>query len=419
MPSPLTPLEYIEHFLGGESVDEASARDFFRTWVADVGADPQMAAWMVHAARAGVDDSTLFALVSELVASGQRLELASLGPVGSIVSTGALGDAVALVAIPIAAALGVRVLCDAEEGVGVFGGLGEQLASIPGFLDGLPLRDAIAGLAEGGCATSTGMGEIAPAQRRLAALRAHTGLGRDPSTVAASVVARVLALGAPAACIHVPFGDGAMVPDRAGADRVAAVAAAFGEAWGRRLPVVLTEVPAIIGPGLGHAPSVRAAAQVLDGGGDAGLRDAATRVAGALAAALGLGDEGDAGRAIADGSAREAAGRWVAAHHARPNVWTEAGGPPLAPHTREVIAAAAGEVRVSSPGALGAAVRRLGAGRLHPIQSVDPGVGVVFSIVPGEQAEAGETIATVHGRDAYMADAVRDEIAALVGGRRA
>ena len=172
MPSPLTPLEYIEHFLGGESVDEASARDFFRTWVADVGADPQMAAWMVHAARAGVDDSTLFALVSELVASGQRLELASLGPVGSIVSTGALGDAVALVAIPIAAALGVRVLCDAEEGVGVFGGLGEQLASIPGFLDGLPLRDAIAGLAEGGCATSTGMGEIAPAQRRLAALRA-------------------------------------------------------------------------------------------------------------------------------------------------------------------------------------------------------------------------------------------------------
>lgn len=419
MSSRLTPLEYIEHFLGGEAVDEGSARDFFHTWAANTDADPQMTAWMVHAARAGVDDATLFALVSELVASGQRLELASLGPVGSIASTGALGDAVTLVAIPTAAALGVRVWCDADEGVGVFGGLAEQLAAVPGFLDGVPLRAALAALADGGCAASSGMGELAPAQRRLAALRDHTGLGRDPSTVAASVVARVLALGAPAACIHVPYGPGAMLPDRAGAQRVAALAQAFGDAWGRRLVVVPTDVPAVLGPALGHAVSVREAGRVLEGGGDPAVRSAAARVAGALAAALDLGDEGDAARAIADGAALHAAGTWVSAHHARPNVWTQAGGPPLAPHTREVLAAADGDVRLESPAALGAAVRRLGAGRLHPVQRVDPGVGVVFSIMPGERAAAGETIATVHGRDAYTADAVGDEVAALVGGRRA
>ena len=80
MSSRLTPLEYIEHFLGGEAVDEGSARDFFHTWAANTDADPQMTAWMVHAARAGVDDATLFALVSELVASGQRLELARTEP---------------------------------------------------------------------------------------------------------------------------------------------------------------------------------------------------------------------------------------------------------------------------------------------------------------------------------------------------
>lgn len=419
MASPLRPLEYVEQFVCGGRPDPASAREFFHTWVSDDTADAPMTALMACAARDGLDDSALFTLVSELVASGRRLELAPLGAVGSLAATGALGDATLLVAIPTAAALGVKVICDADGEVGVVPGLADQLDAIPGYVSGMDMADALPMLEEGGCVATSGLSRLAPAERRLSALRARAGLGRSAAFAAASVLSRTLALGAPAACIHVTYGPGAQIPDRAGAEMVSRAAAAFAGAWERRIVTVQTEVPALIAPALGHGELVRQAAAVLRGGGDAALRTAAVRVAGALAAASDRGDESDAGRAIADGSAVAAAGRWVEAHHAGAEVWTDAGAPGRAAHERTVHARSAGSFRAPDPWALGAAARRLGAGRMHPVQSVDPGVGIELALSPGEPVDADEVIAVVRARDAHTADLVGDEVAAILGGRRA
>jgi thymidine phosphorylase len=255
-----------------------------------------------------------------------------------------------------------------------------------------------------------------PAATRLAALADVTAAGRIPSLIAASVTARALALGTPVACVHVTYGDAALVPDHEGAREVAATAEAFGRAWGRRIVCVLTEMSTPLAPALGHRLLVHEAARVLRGGGSPALRSAALDVVAAVASASGL--EGDAregaGRALADGRAKAAAVAWGERHGVASDVLTGATATGLAPQVREVAAGRDGVVGIASVLRLGEAVRRLGAGRLHADQAVDGGVGVAFTVPPGEQAEAGETVVHVYGRDAYLTDRAAEEVSAQV-----
>lgn len=415
MASRIAPLEYLERFAGGEALAGDATRGFVGDWVGHGVPDAQMAAWMGAVARRGLDDAARYAVTSELIASGDRLDLGGLGRTAALVSTGVLGDAVRLVAAPVLAALGVPVLCDAERAVGCVGGLSEQLGSLPGYRDPGDVTHVVAELRSGGYAV-TGRLPIAPAVARLAALADVTASGRIPSLIAASATARALALGTPVACVHVPYGDAALVPDRDGADEVAATAVAFGGAWGRRVVCVLTEVPTLLAPALGHRLLVREAARVLRGGGSPALRAAALDVAEAVATASGL--EGDvresAGRALADGRARAAAVAWGERHGLAADALTGADAAGLAPHVREVAAGRDGIVGIASVLRLGEAVRRLGAGRLHADQAVDGGVGVAFAVAPGGEVSAGETVVTVYGRDAYLTDRAAEEVSAQV-----
>lgn len=419
----LSPLEYLERFVGGHRGDGDAARAFLRTWVAHGASDAQMAAWMADIAHAGLNDEGVYALVSELIASGDRLELASLGATGTIVSTGALGDVVMPVAASLAATLGVRVVCVAEPAVGWVGSARDLLTAIPGYRGPGDVATMVQALRRDGCVVTSELARIAPAERRLGSVRDQTGQARTVEMIAASAVARALAVGTEAAVIHVPFGPGAQCPDAAAAERIERIAAAFADAWGRRIRVVATPVPAMLSPVVGQALQVREMGALLRGEGSPSARTAVVEVAQALVDAADVADDAEpprsAGRALAMGEACEVAERWVEAHGGDRSVWSATGAPATAPLTRVLDAPRAGRLALPDPSALGEAMRRLGVGRLHPDQSVDPGVGVAFHVMPGEAVCEGEPVATIYGRDQWLTDRAHDDLADAIQVERA
>ena len=139
MAEQLAPLEVIERTRRGEPVDGESVGSFVRSWIDGTTADSLMASWCMAACLAGLADEQVEALTRALIASGDRLELGSLGPTGDVQSTGGVGDTAPVVAAPLAAALGVRVATMASRGLGHAGGLIDKLEAIPGFDADLPL----------------------------------------------------------------------------------------------------------------------------------------------------------------------------------------------------------------------------------------------------------------------------------------
>lgn len=415
-PAPLEALEILRRQgrAGGEG---GELRPFLRHWLAESATDVQMAAWLAGVQAAGMPERDVRVLASELIASGDRLDLAALGATGTIAATGAVGEDVVLVAAPLATALGVRVAVVADRGLGLRGGTVDALEAVPGVRTALSLQELVSLVRDTGCAVVGAGDRLVPGERRLSALRHQTATADTPALTAAAVMARALAVGAAAIAVHVTAGPGGgEVGD--GGDEAAALMRALAGPWGSEVRVTVARGAAPVGRRLGAALSVAAAGEVLTGGGDADLRRLAVQVAGDLAEAARVVPDGEgreaAGRALADGSAVAAAERWIEGQGGDAAVWTVPGLLPRAPRVVDVAAAGAGTVRAVDALALGAAVRRLGAGRVHPAQTVDPAVGLELLVAPGDPIGVDDVIARVHARDDYMARVCADEVRAAI-----
>ncbi|HTI32331.1 MAG TPA: thymidine phosphorylase [Miltoncostaea sp.] len=411
MAVPFAPVEVVERTRRGDPVDAESVEEFVRRWVDGTSDDALMAAWCMLACVRGLDDAHADALMRALVASGDRLELTRFGPTGDVVTTGAVGDSVPIAAAPLAAALGVKVAQMASRGLGHAGGTADKLEAIPGMRVDLPLDRWVRQLRDTGIAVAAHHGRLAPADMRLAELRDATGTVPAPAVVAASAMARAIASGPAALHLEIPYGAAAFVPDREAGLATAALMERMAAPWGRTLTWDLAEADAPLGRMVGNALEVAEAGEVLRGAGPDDVRAAAVRAAGRLAESAGVvpGGEGEAraAAALADGTALAAAERWVEAQDGEPGVWTDEGALPTAPERVDLVASRTGTLTRIDGRGVGEAVRWLGAGRLHPDQSIDPVVGMELLVRPGDAVEAGQPLAVIHARDRWAAEEAR------------
>jgi pyrimidine-nucleoside phosphorylase len=408
MSSPLAPLELLERSRRGEPVDRESVANFVRMWAGGGATDAQMAAWCMTATHAEIDPAATAALMAELIATGDRLQLSAFGPTGDVQSVGGVGDSSPLVAIPIAAALGVRIASVGARGMGHTGGILDQLAAIPGYQTDLHLADFVRQVKDVGCAVIGPSDRMVPATKRLDALREQTATTTGMGLIAASTMARTLAAGVAATVVVVGVGSGSLCASASDAARVIGLMAELAEPWARELRVVVVDLDQPLGIGVGHALQVRQAATVLRGEGPADLREVGIRVAGDLAEAAGVAEPGQgracAEEAIADGTALAMAERWVEAQGGEPAVWTDDDALPAAPIRLDVVAPCDGWLAALPARAIGEAARRLGAGRLHPQQHIDPAVGIELRATRGDAVAEGEPVMVIHARDAALGE---------------
>ena len=413
---PLSPLELLERAWRGETVGADDARRFVESWLGNGAPDAQMAAWCAIAQVRGFPREATAGVMAALIASGERLDLAPLGMTGDVHSTGGVGDNATLVAVPIAAALGVRVAKMSRRGLGHWGGTVDKLEAIPGYRTELELGEFVGQVQRVGCAVIAQNPRLVPADARLTSLRETIGAVANPDLVAASVMAKALAGGAEAVALEVTWGNGAACASRQEAESTADLMSWLAAGWGRRTRTTIAASDGPLGHMIGNALEVAEAADVLRGGGPADLRDVAVRLAGHLAEAAGVVAEGHgadrARAALADGAALASAEAWIVAQGGNPGVLIDGDGLPAAPIVVPVITTHTGTVAAIDARRIGDAVRRLGAGRLHPAQQVDHAVGAQLLAKRGALVDVGEPIAMVHARDQWLADHTVDEVLA-------
>ncbi len=414
----LAPLEVIERTRRGERVDAASVESFVRSWIDRTTADSLMAAWCMAACLRGIEREQVEALARGLIASGDRLELASIGPAGDLHSTGGVGDTAPIAAAPLAAALGVRVASIGGRGLGHAGGIIDKLEAIPGFDADLPLARFVRQVRDVGIAVAAPSARITPAERRLAALRDATATTPSAGLIAASVMSRAIAGGAGAVALDVTFGDGAYIDGAQEATATAELMAAIAAPWGRRMRWLVSDMGHPRGRFVGNALEIGEAAEVLRGGGPADVRDLAVRMAGDLAEAAGVVTAGqgraEAARALDDGRALASAEAWVEAQDGDASVWTEPDALPASPVRVELPAPRDGWLAAAPARAVGEIARWLGAGRLHSDQSIDPAAGVELPVPVGVRVARGEPVAVIHARDQWAGERGREMAAECI-----
>src|SRR4051812_37386717 len=322
-------------------------------------------------------------------------------------STGGVGDKVSLLLAPIVAACGGQVPMISGRGLGHTGGTLDKLQSIPGYdvaPDNAKLRAAVA---SAGCAIIGQTGDLAPADRRLYAIRDATGTVESIPLIVASILSKKLAAGLSALVMDVKVGSGAFLPDRESAEELARAIVEVAGGNGLSTAALLTDMDRVLGRTAGNAVEVRETIDHLTGAAsDERLREVTLALSAELLALGGV--EPDAGRAR--GAAEGALDSGAAAERLAAMV-AELGGPadlleapdrhlPWAPATLAAEPAEEGTVSAVDVRAVGLAVVALGGGRTREDDPVDHSVGLTDVAAPGEQvAPGGRPLATVHAKD--------------------
>ncbi|MDE2935950.1 MAG: thymidine phosphorylase [Chloroflexota bacterium] len=392
------PVAFIAAKKSGAQHSADQIESFVEGLVSGAVADYQAAAWAMAVCIKGLDRDETAVLANAIAASGARLSWALPGVrVVDKHSTGGVGDKISLVVVPLAAACGLAVPKLSGRGLGITGGTLDKLESIPGLRVGLGEAELREQVAEHGLAIAAQSEAIAPADGVLYALRDVTATIDSIPLIAASVMGKKLACGAPTLALDVKCGRGAFMAEYDDAFALAELMADIGSAAGVTVRAYVSSMDHPLGFAVGNSLEVAEALEVLSGEGPADVVELAlTIVAGLLR---------DSGARPAPRAAREAAGRALATGAAREKfaAMIESQGGDLAkfqsdpPHSRrqrvEVRSAAEGFVAGIDARAIGEVVRSLGGGRLQKDESVDHGVGIRFRAARGERIAAGDLLA--------------------------
>ena len=414
---PLPPLpQLIERKRDGGRIAPAEWRLLAAAYARDEVPDYQMAALLMAVYFQGLDREETRALTAAMLESGATLPLAHLD-VGRVDkhSTGGVGDKVSLLLAPLVAALGVAVPMMSGRGLGHTGGTLDKLEAIPGFRTDLTLEAAARQVERLGCALIGQTAEIAPADRRMYALRDATATVESIPLIAASIMSKKLAEGLTGLVLDVKLGSGAFLPEAARALELARTMIALGADHGCPTVALLTAMDRPLGHACGNALEVREAVLALHGDAPDDLL-AVTYALGAEMLVLGgAAPDRDAAHqamraAVADGRAARRLAEIVAAQGGDPRVVDDPDAVlPRAPIVAPYEAPRAGVVAQVEPRAVGRGVIALGGGRTRVEQRVDPAVGFVLPVRPGATVAPGEPLGEIHARDA----------AGLAAGRRA
>lgn len=395
------PVELIRAKRDGATLTDAELRGFVAGVTDGSLPDYQIAAMLMAIFFRGLDDRELAAWADAMLRSGDVLDLSAI-PRAKIDkhSTGGVGDKISIPLAPAVAACGVCVPMVSGRGLGHTGGTLDKLESIPGFRVDLPVERFAALVEELGACLIGQTARVAPADKRLYALRDVTGTVESIPLIASSIMSKKLAEGIDGLVLDVKVGAGAFMKDVARARALCAAMRAIGVGAGKRVTCVLTDMDAPIGTHVGNALEIAESIEVLRGGGPADTRELTVVLGAEMLLLAGVERDPDAaaariGKSLDDGSALAVFAKIVAAQGGDPRV-CEAPAQVLPQPRRKVpiVAPRAGNVAAVVADEIGMAALVLGAGRGKQDDRIDPAVGLVLAVRPGDRVAAGDLIAT-------------------------
>ncbi|HSO00612.1 MAG TPA: thymidine phosphorylase [Candidatus Nanopelagicales bacterium] len=413
-----TLVELITRKRDGGRLSEAQIARLIRAYQDGELADYQMSAWLMAVFLRGMDEEETVALTRAMLHSGDVIDLSSVpGAKVDKHSTGGVGDKVSICLAPLVAACGVRVPMVSGRGLGHSGGTLDKLEAIQGFDVRLDVDAFARVVREVGTCMIGQTARIAPADRRMYALRDVTATVESIPLIVASILSKKLAEGIDALVLDVKVGRGAFMKTEEQARALAGALCRVGTLAGKRVTALLTDMSAPLGREVGNALETREAIEVLHGGGPADL----------VACTMALGEEmllaggaaGSAGEArakleeaIRSGAAAEVMRRMIAAQHGDPRVVDEPDRLPAAPEVEEITAEVGGWVTGVDPLEIGLSAVALGAGRTRADQDVDPAVGITLVAPRGTRVERGAPLCRIHARRPGDVEAVRERVRA-------
>ena len=365
------------------------------TWIVNaytVGevSDEQFAALAMAIYFQGLNDAELFALTTAMLHSGTTLDFSGLGkPTADKHSTGGVGDKITLPLTPLVASYGVAVPQLSGRGLGHTGGTLDKLESIPGFEVDLTEDDIRAQLQDPGGVICAATAELAPADKKIYALRDVTATVDSMPLIASSIMSKKLAEGTDTLVLDVKTGSGAFMQREDQARELAEKMVWLGKAHGVATTAVLTRMDAPLGYTVGNAIEVEETLDVLAGGGPADVIELTLTLAKHMLAGAGI--EADPAEHLANGKAMDAWRAMVAAQHGDPDAPL-----PTATHEHTVTAQTTGVVSAMDARAVGEAAWRLGAGRQFQGQLVQATAGIRLHAKPGEAITAGQPLFTLY-----------------------
>jgi thymidine phosphorylase len=353
--------------------------------------DEQMSALLMAVFFRGLDGDELAVWTEAMIDSGKRKDLSSLGrPTADKHSTGGVGDKITLPLAPLVAACGAAVPQLSGRGLGHTGGTLDKLEAIPGWRAALSNEEMFAVLGDVGAVICAAGDGLAPADKKLYALRDVTGTVESIPLIASSIMSKKIAEGTGSLVLDVKVGSGAFMKSLADARELAATMVGLGKDHGVRTVALLTDMSVPLGLTAGNALEVRESVEVLAGGGPADVVELTIALAREMLAGAGL-DGVDPAKALADGSAMDVWRRMIRAQGGDPEAEL-----PVARETQVITATASGVLTGLDAYAVGVAAWRLGAGRARKEDAVQAGAGVQLHAKPGDSVTAGQPLLTLH-----------------------
>ncbi|MCY0880207.1 MAG: thymidine phosphorylase [Firmicutes bacterium] len=388
-------LDLIEKTRDGIPLSREDIDRLVRGVVDNTWPDYQLAAWLMAVVLRGLTDQETFWLTGAMADMSRPRP--ALGDVDKH-STGGVGDKTTLILAPLVASLGLRMAKMSGRGLGHTGGTLDKLESIPGFRVTLDLPAIQRQVDAIGVAVVAQSDELAPADRRLYALRDVTGTVNHPALIASSIMSKKLAAGTPNLVLDVKVGSGAFMTRLEDAERLARLMVDIGRYYGRRITAVMTTMQQPLGWAIGNAVEVNEAVAVLKGEGPPDLREEAVRLAAELlhlAKGVPLAEGAkEAEAALASGRAWDRFLEWVTWQGGDPKAVEQ--GLPLAPVTRVWRAETSVSVAALDTRAIGEVALQLGAGRHRLEDAVNPAVGLHCYLKIGHTYEPGEVMSVVY-----------------------
>ncbi len=356
-------------------------------------ADEQAAALAMAIFFNGMTDAELTRWTSAMIASGTTLDLSSLDrPTVDKHSTGGVGDKISLILVPLVAACGAAVPQLSGRGLGHTGGTLDKMESIAGWQPQLSPAAMVHQLEKIGAVIAGATADIAPADRKLYALRDVTGTVESIPLIASSIMSKKIAEGTDALVLDVKVGSGAFMADEARARELAAAMVRLGGHHGVATTAVLSRMDNVLGRTAGNALEVREALDVLTGGGPGDVVTLTLALAQEMLRLAGL--DADPAAVLASGAAHDTFVRMV---EAQGGDLTR--GLPEALHRSVVTARRSGTVNAISAREVGVAAWRLGAGRARKEDPVSATAGVVCLVDVGDEVEPGQPVLELHTDD--------------------
>ncbi|MEO7421865.1 MAG: thymidine phosphorylase [Ornithinibacter sp.] len=354
-------------------------------------AEEQMSALGMAILLNGMNRREIATWTAAMIASGERMDFSSLAnPTADKHSTGGVGDKITLPLAPLVAVFDVAVPQLSGRGLGHTGGTLDKLESIPGWQAGLSNEAMLAQLEDIGaviCAAGSG---LAPADKKLYALRDVTGTVEAIPLIASSIMSKKIAEGTGALVLDVKVGSGAFMKNREDAAELASTMVDLGTDAGVKTVALLTNMATPLGLTAGNALEVRESVEVLAGGGPADVVELTVRLAEEMLEAAGRGGQ-DVAVALTDGRAMDVWKRMISAQGGDPDAEL-----PTAKETHEVKAGSSGVLTELDAYAVGVAAWRLGAGRSRKEDPVQAGAGVQMHAKPGDEVTKGQVLLTLH-----------------------